>query len=503
MTLTSKLITAKEILSGGDRMDKVRTHPLFAKMPGKLRANRGAMFRNLSSPSASRRNATSKANQLLARLLISQFGSIGTKGGLMSELLAFRRCKIATEKASIRRSLTKSVQKPGTARIFLKCDSKKKRRIEKKASDEENVTLPVSINPFDRTSKFEELDKSSFTVVRKVSTGINGEIFRYNWSCGDMTQAVAVKKLRNSSLQVARSNDGDERSLHMRPRLLSPPLEDALTEIGVLSYLSRQADLPQYLLRMYGAFPEKHFMCLVTEFADGGELFKVAASGDILSETRIRTYTHQLLQGLEYLHRHNIGHRDVSLENALLKNGVVKLMDFGVAVCTHSPAGVPLRYFCMTGKDFYRAPELYVPKVGQVNAIAPSGSIPNVVKTVQANEDFWCDVRLPEDVVQGQACMAEVCGYVVPPADVFAVGICIFILAFQCPPWEKAQLSDDIFRFYFNCAEKGLESLLESWGKQPRSNDFMLALKAMLHPDPCQRPSAFSCLENAWLSEIA
>jgi serine/threonine protein kinase len=376
------------------------------------------------------------------------------------------------------------------------------RLYDKVRNKEENATSPITA--FDRTSNFDELSKSDFMVVRKLASGINGDVFEYAWCCGGMTRAVSVKKLRQRSLQIARSKVANERSLHMKRGFLeAPEVEDALTEIGVLSYLSRQPDLPKYLLRMHGVFSDDEFTCLVTEFADGGELFAVVAFGHALSEGSIQTYARQLLQGVEYLHRHNIGHRDVSLENVLLKNGETRLMDFGAAVCSHSPSGIPLRYFFPAGKDFYRSPEMHVPTIDHVKVTAPSDSIPNGVKTLQAtpwHDKFWCDVRFPEDVVPGQTCIAEVCGYIVPPADVFAVGVCLFMCAFQCGPWRRARFQDAHFAFVFNRADWGLESLLKVLGKQPPSNEIMPVLSAMLHPDPSQRPSASSCLEKPWLS---
>lgn len=55
--------------------------------------------------------------------------------------------------------------------------------------------------------------------------------------------------------------------------------------------------------------------------------------------------------GARYLHAHDIGHRDISLENVLLKNGVTRLMDFGMAAQTRRRCGTRLRYFRAVGKD--------------------------------------------------------------------------------------------------------------------------------------------------------
>lgn len=112
----------------------------------------------------------------------------------------------------------------------------------------------------------------------------------------------------------------------------------------------------------------------MTEFADGGELFETLSQQGALSQKQAKRYSWETLQAISYLHRHRIGHRDISLENVLIKEGSVRLMDFGMAVRSHDIGGSPLRYFHPAGKDFYRAPECYVPRVDFVDVVVPVGA---------------------------------------------------------------------------------------------------------------------------------
>ncbi|CAD8045015.1 unnamed protein product [Paramecium primaurelia] len=50
------------------------------------------------------------------------------------------------------------------------------------------------------------------------------------------------------------------------------------------------------------------------------------------SEQQIRYYGKQLAEGLQYLHSHNIIHRDIKLGNLLIQNDILKIADFGLAV---------------------------------------------------------------------------------------------------------------------------------------------------------------------------
>jgi serine/threonine protein kinase len=51
-----------------------------------------------------------------------------------------------------------------------------------------------------------------------------------------------------------------------------------------------------------------------------------------LKESVLKIYTRQILTGLEYLHAHQIMHRDIKGANILVDNtGLIKLADFGAS----------------------------------------------------------------------------------------------------------------------------------------------------------------------------
>jgi len=362
--------------------------------------------------------------------------------------------------------------------------------------------LVTNLGHFRAPADFEALPSGAFTQVRRLATGSNGDVFQYRWRGEDSEELVAVKRLRSERLQAVQGTETDERVVHMEPWKKAPEAEDALTEIGVLSYLARQPDMSPHILRMRGVFAEEGFAWLVTEFADGGDLFDVAAAGRV-PEDRLRRYMFQLFQAVEYLHRHRIGHRDISLENVLLKEGSVRLMDFGMSVSSHSASGVLLRFFRAVGKDSYRAPEVYCPSTAKTRITVPAGCKPGSVAMAKAGGGYLCEVRVPADAAPGQSCMAEVWGYAAPLADVFSCGVCLFMLAWQCPPWRHARLADPMFAFVHSRGAGGLEALLRHWDKPLLSGDAMAFLAEVLQPDPTKRPSAEACLVGSWLAPLA
>ncbi|KAL3146842.1 hypothetical protein ABBQ38_014816 [Trebouxia sp. C0009 RCD-2024] len=73
-----------------------------------------------------------------------------------------------------------------------------------------------------------------------------------------------------------------------------------------------------------------------------------------MPESRIRSWCHQILQGLAYIHKHGYFHRDMKPENLLVHRDVVKIADFGLAreVRSRPP------YTDYVSTRWYRAPEV-------------------------------------------------------------------------------------------------------------------------------------------------
>ena len=89
----------------------------------------------------------------------------------------------------------------------------------------------------------------------------------------------------------------------------------------------------------------------------GGSLLSIIGKfGGSLSENVVINYTKQLLDGLEYLHSHEVIHRDLKAANVLVdRNGVCKLADFGTAKSVHELNG---QNNTLTGTLNWMAPEV-------------------------------------------------------------------------------------------------------------------------------------------------
>jgi len=103
--------------------------------------------------------------------------------------------------------------------------------------------------------------------------------------------------------------------------------------------------------------------CIVTvlEFASGGELFDFLMFTGCFDEAASRSYFHQMIEGLNAMHKLGIAHRDLKPENLLLsENYTLKIADFGFATSFMAEDGSGRQYKMKTacGTKGYLAPEL-------------------------------------------------------------------------------------------------------------------------------------------------
>ncbi|KAI3693633.1 hypothetical protein L1987_76581 [Smallanthus sonchifolius] len=121
-------------------------------------------------------------------------------------------------------------------------------------------------------------------------------------------------------------------------------------EVALLSRL-RHPNIVQY----YGSETVDDKLYIYLEYVSGGSIHKILQEYGQLGEIAIRSYTHQILSGLAYLHATNTVHRDIKGANILVDpNGRVKLADFGMAKHISGPS-CPLSF---KGSPYWMAPEV-------------------------------------------------------------------------------------------------------------------------------------------------
>lgn len=214
--------------------------------------------------------------------------------------------------------------------------------------------------------------------------------------------------------------------------------ENVLKEIDVLSQLCAMGGHPNVItMRDYFVMSrdENHnVLHVVMEYCEGGDLLDSCAHRQTpdqmgpdrnsmdennrpaarIAEHTALGYVRDVVAGLRFLHGNGIAHRDVSLENILLRDGRAVITDFGL--CVQEERNGHGEFFCseIVGKHYYMAPEV----VSQ-SRYDPRG------------------------------------------ADIWSLGVSYFILLTSSPPFEMASLEDPGFRYV---AKHGVRAVVKAWG---------------------------------------
>jgi serine/threonine protein kinase len=98
-------------------------------------------------------------------------------------------------------------------------------------------------------------------------------------------------------------------------------------EVSILLRLRHRS-----VVQLYETFETKRHMILSMELCAGGDLLNYVRKRKKLDEEEAKVIFKQIIQGLGYIHRKRILHRDIKLDNILLDGkGRVKIADFGVS----------------------------------------------------------------------------------------------------------------------------------------------------------------------------
>jgi len=109
------------------------------------------------------------------------------------------------------------------------------------------------------------------------------------------------------------------------------------------------------IVRLFDIYEDSSSFWLVMELIQGGDLFSEVEKG-AFNEMKAHSIFCQVIDGLRFLHSNHIVHRDIKLENILMKDhSIVKLTDFGFSkILKHDADYMKTR----CGTPIYVAPEI-------------------------------------------------------------------------------------------------------------------------------------------------
>jgi serine/threonine protein kinase len=200
--------------------------------------------------------------------------------------------------------------------------------------DDNALTMTAADDKYPALEVLEGLGRGGYSTVVKVLNSRDGKV-----------HAMKVVPKNVSENQLKRDNHLDQLSNELK----------VMTEISPSPFVQRC----KY------AFESANSVFFIIDLNTGGDLFyhlvKRIESGCGFSENECRVLLAEVYLALEHLHKHNVLHRDIKIENIMLDaSGHVKLVDFGLS----SVIETQVSHMRAVGSLIYMAPELIKFKTG-------------------------------------------------------------------------------------------------------------------------------------------
>mmetsp|Transcript_145826 Transcript_145826/g.206606 ORF Transcript_145826/g.206606 Transcript_145826/m.206606 type:complete len:239 (-) Transcript_145826:99-815(-) len=191
--------------------------------------------------------------------------------------------------------------------------------------------------PANKVCPEQELSIPKDLVMTQVLSDAKFQVFQGYSAAQDYYYAVKVFPTEGKNNQVHHLYKNEKRFAALNHKNLITPLftvdEQKVIQVG-------------------GA--EKKTSIILMEYASKATLFDMLVKESVpMTETIARTMFHQLINGLEYLHKSGVAHLDLKLENILFSGDyTLKIADFDLSYCENDSKCVS------KGTTDYRAPEL-------------------------------------------------------------------------------------------------------------------------------------------------
>ncbi|XP_044002206.1 death-associated protein kinase related-like [Aphidius gifuensis] len=217
---------------------------------------------------------------------------------------------------------------------------------------------------------------------------------------------------------------------------------EALHEVAVLD---AAAHCPQ-LVTLHQVFETNTEMVLVLELASGGELQMVLDRDEVPEERQVVRLLRQILDGIAFLHSHNVAHLDIKPQNLVLTGDFpdcdVKLCDFGISRYISHGADI---------REILGTPDYVAPEVLNYESISLA-------------------------------------------TDMWSVGVLLYVLLTGCSPFG-GDTKQETFCNISRCRLDFPDDLFEDVSEEARD-----LMQKLMVKDPSKRLTVTECLQHPWLT---
>jgi serine/threonine protein kinase len=120
------------------------------------------------------------------------------------------------------------------------------------------------------------------------------------------------------------------------------------------------------IVKFYDFYETDKNIYIIMQYIKGGTLKEYLNKYKIISENKVKEIIFYLLNAVEYLHKNEIVHRDIKLENIMLENEndlkSLKLIDFGLSISINDTDNNEYTNTHLCGTFLYMPPELLTNK---------------------------------------------------------------------------------------------------------------------------------------------
>jgi calcium/calmodulin-dependent protein kinase I len=281
----------------------------------------------------------------------------------------------------------------------------------------------------------DQLVKEAYDLGKVLGHGASGEVL-------ECTHRITQKKYACKVVKKSTMNDAQSMS----------------TEIEIMKRIRHK-----HVVSMYELYETPKCLWIILELVSGGDLFHHLAETPDYCEYDASRHMRQMLSGVHYLHSLGVVHRDLKLDNILLKdkgkNGEVKLADFGLSALIR------------LGEQGYDPDE------------SAKRKSYNELRDMWGTKEYFA----PEVTDQGYG----------PQADVWALGCILYELLTGHQAFPKLK-SDRDDRALYDRIRKGDYSL-SIHGLDQVSREARDLISKMLQVKPQNRLSASEALNHPWI----